>query len=144
MAQTCQHCGAVSEDDSRVMCPNCGRRMAPSGDAAAAPPPASAPPPPPAATAAPPPTGPPSAYVAGQPAYAPYATAESTWPAQVGPPGVDVEYRREAIARTSRLTVAFRVILALPHLLALYAMSYAGIVAAIASWFAALFTGRVP
>src|SRR3954451_1234499 len=143
MAQTCQHCGAVSEDDSRVMCPSCGRRMAPPGEATA-PPPASAAPPPAGAPAPAEPTAPPSAYVAGQPAHAAYATAESTWPAQVGPPGVDVEYRRESIAGTSRVTVAFRVILALPHLLALYAMSYAALVVAIACWFAALFTGRVP
>lgn len=143
MAQTCQHCGAVSEDDRRVMCPSCGRRMAPPGEATA-PPPASAAPPPADGPAPPPPAAPPSAYVAGQPAYAPYATAESTWPAQVGPPGVDVEYRRESIARTSRVTVAFRVILALPHLLAVYAMSYAALVVAIVCWFAALFTGRVP
>src|SRR3954454_17564421 len=148
MAQTCQHCGAVSEDDSRVMCPSCGRRMAPPGQPTAPPPAAASPspygPPPPAAPAPPPPTATPTAYVAGQPAYAPYATAESTWPAQVGPPGVDVEYRRESIARTSRVTVAFRVILALPHLLAVYAMSYAALVVAIVCWFAALFTGRVP
>lgn len=142
MAQTCQHCGSVTEDDKRVMCPNCGRRMQPPGGSAAPPQPQAAPPP---QVAPPPPSAPPpSAYIAGEPAYAPYATAESTWPGQIGPPGVEVEYRRDAIARTSRLTVAFRIILALPHLLALYAMGYAALVAAIASWFAALFTGRVP
>src|SRR3954471_18811671 len=124
MAQTCQHCGAVTEDDNRVMCPSCGRRMAPPGDAAPSPPAAAAPPPSPYAPPTPAAAAP-TAYVAGQPAYAPYATAESTWPSQAGPPGVEVEYRRDAIAHTSRLTVAFRVILALPHLLALYAMSYA-------------------
>jgi Domain of unknown function (DUF4389) len=86
----------------------------------------------------------PSAYIAGQPAYAPYATAESTWPAQVGPPGVDVEFRRDAIARTSRLTVAFRLILAFPHLIAVVALSFAMLAVVIVAWFAALFTARVP
>src|SRR4051812_17499545 len=142
------------------MCPSCGRRMQPAG-AAPPPPPAAAAPPspyaPPPSPYGPPPTAPapapeppapgpaaPSAYISGQPAYAPYATAESTWPTQVGPPGVDVEFRRDAIARTSRVTVAFRLILAIPHLIALYAMGYAVAVVTIVSWFAALFTGRVP
>jgi hypothetical protein len=134
VAQTCQHCGASTDDDNRVMCPSCGRRMTPAGAAA---PPATPPPPPAAAP-------PPSAYVGGQPAYAPYATAESAWPTQVGPPGVEVDYRREVIQRTSRLTVAFRVILAIPHLIALSALAYAVTVVAIVAWFAALIVARVP
>lgn len=143
MAQTCQHCGAVSDDDSRVMCPSCGRRMQPAGGASAAPPPEA--PAPPSPYGPPPGVAPtPSAYIGGEPAYAPYATAESAWPTQVGPPGVDVEFRREAIARTSRLTVAFRVLLALPHLLVLTAIGYAVALVAIVAWFAALFTARVP
>lgn len=55
-----------------------------------------------------------------------------------------MEFRREAIARTSRLTVAFRLILAIPHVVALAAISYAVVLVAIVAWFAALFTARVP
>jgi len=147
VAQTCQHCGAVTEDDNRVMCPSCGRRIAAAARATAAvatesQPPA-APLPSPYAPAAPA-ASQPAAYVGGQPAYAPYATAESAWPAQAGPPGIDVEFRREVIERTSRVTVAFRLILAIPHLIALWALSYAAAAVTIVAWFAALFTARVP
>jgi len=44
--------------------------------------------------------------------------------------------------RRSRLTVAFRLLLALPHLVWLALWSIAAILAAIANWFVALFTGR--
>ena len=44
--------------------------------------------------------------------------------------------------RRSRLTVAFRLLLALPHLVWLTLWSLAAILAAIANWFVALFTGR--
>src|SRR3954452_24548476 len=116
------------------MCPSCGRRMAPASasPAAAPPPPPSAPPPSPYAPPPPSPSAPPppppgtpaTAHVAGEPAYAPYATAESAWPGQGGPPGADVDFRRDAIASTSRATVAFRLVLALPHLIVLWALAY--------------------
>jgi hypothetical protein len=63
---------------------------------------------------------------------------------QAGPPGVDVAYRRDVIASTSRITVAFRVILALPHIIVLWALGYGVAVVTIVAWFAALFTARVP
>lgn len=63
---------------------------------------------------------------------------------QAGPAGVDVEFRRDAIEGTSRATVAFRLILAIPHLIALWALSYAAAAVAIVAWFAVLFTACVP
>ena len=44
--------------------------------------------------------------------------------------------------RRSRLTVAFRLLLSLPHVVWLTLWSIAAILAAIANWFVALFTGR--
>jgi hypothetical protein len=46
--------------------------------------------------------------------------------------------------RRSRLTVFFRLLLALPHIVWLILWGIAAFFAAIAAWFAALFTGRVP
>jgi hypothetical protein len=46
--------------------------------------------------------------------------------------------------RLSRLTVFFRLLLAIPHLIWLALWSIAVFFAAIAGWFAALFTGRLP
>jgi hypothetical protein len=43
-----------------------------------------------------------------------------------------------------RLTVAFRIILAIPHLVLLWLISIAAIVAAVIGWFAALILGRLP
>jgi hypothetical protein len=60
------------------------------------------------------------------------------------PPGVDVVFRRDAIAATSRVTVLFRVILAIPHLIVLAAVTLAVYVVVIVAWFVALFTARVP
>ncbi len=69
------------------------------------------------------------------------------------PPGVLVQpYERLAPilvafdppAPQARATVAFRIIVAIPHLVVLYALSVAAEVVAIIGWFAALFTGRLP
>ena len=46
--------------------------------------------------------------------------------------------------RRSRLTVFFRLLLAIPHLIWLALWSIAAFFAAIAGWFAALFTGQLP
>jgi Domain of unknown function (DUF4389) len=46
--------------------------------------------------------------------------------------------------RRSRLTVFFRLLLVIPHLIWLYLWSIPVTFAVIISWFAALFTGRVP
>jgi hypothetical protein len=46
--------------------------------------------------------------------------------------------------RRSRLTVFFRLLLALPHIVWLLLWSIAAIVAAVITWFATLFTGRAP
>ena len=46
--------------------------------------------------------------------------------------------------KRSRLTVFFRLLLAIPHFVWIYLWSIAAIFALIAAWFAALFTRRVP
>jgi hypothetical protein len=47
-------------------------------------------------------------------------------------------------AAQNRLTVAFRVILAMPQFIVLYFLFIAAFVVAVIGWFAALFTGRLP
>jgi hypothetical protein len=47
-------------------------------------------------------------------------------------------------ARQSRATVAFRIILVIPHLVVLYFLAVAASVVAFIGWFGALFTGRLP
>lgn len=114
--------------------------MRPVGEASAPPP--SAPPPSPYAPP-PSPYAAPAAGVGGQPAYVPYASQPVT--AQDGQPsGVDVAFGRDAIASTSRLTVLFRIILVIPHLIVLVAVSLAAYIVVIIAWFAALFIARVP
>jgi hypothetical protein len=46
--------------------------------------------------------------------------------------------------RRSRLTVFFRLLLAIPHLIAVYVWGIDGFLAAIVNWFATLFAGRSP
>jgi Domain of unknown function (DUF4389) len=46
--------------------------------------------------------------------------------------------------RQRRLTIAFRLILAIPHLVVLWALTLAAEVVGIIGWFAALFTGQLP
>src|SRR5215472_3364359 len=47
-------------------------------------------------------------------------------------------------ARQRRVTVVFRLLLAIPQLLALYVLTLVAELVAIVGWFAALFTGRLP
>jgi hypothetical protein len=47
-------------------------------------------------------------------------------------------------ARQTRATVAFRIILVIPHLVVLYFLGVAASAVAFISWFAAMFTGRLP
>lgn len=44
----------------------------------------------------------------------------------------------------NRLTVFFRILLAVPHLVILWVLQYAAAIVALIAWFAALFTGAVP
>src|SRR5215813_7837183 len=46
--------------------------------------------------------------------------------------------------RQRRVTVLFRLLMAIPHLIVLYALGIAAEVVAVIGWFAALFTGRLP
>jgi hypothetical protein len=69
-------------------------------------------------------------------------------PAELGPtwslPPHPVRLELEDDGRRSRLTVAFRLLLALPHVVWLALWSIAAILAAIANWFVALVRGRSP
>jgi len=47
-------------------------------------------------------------------------------------------------ARQRRVTVLFRLLLAIPHYIVLYALTIAAGIVAVIGWFAALFTGRLP
>jgi len=49
-----------------------------------------------------------------------------------------------ARAKQRRLTVAFRLILAIPHILALFFLYIGGLAVVFVGWWAALFTGRLP
>jgi Domain of unknown function (DUF4389) len=59
-----------------------------------------------------------------------------------GPPPILVAVADPAPQR--RVTVAFRLILAIPHFIALYVLSIAAFVILIIGWFGALFSGRLP
>ena len=74
-----------------------------------------------------------------------YPNSDPALPAEAGP-DVERPIRLEVgdDLRRSRLTVFFRLLLALPHFVWLVLWSVAVFFAAIAAWFVALFTGRVP
>ena len=55
-----------------------------------------------------------------------------------------VQFIAAGPSRQRRLTVAFRLILAIPHLFMIYFLDLAGLVVAFLGWWAALFTGRLP
>ena len=55
-----------------------------------------------------------------------------------------VDMRYEGTEPQGRLTVGFRFILAIPHIIVLWFLFVAMIVVAVIGWFAALFTGRLP
>src|SRR5690349_6413642 len=58
-------------------------------------------------------------------------------------PRVRVDFRQQ-LADRNRLTVAFRIILVIPHLIVLVFLGFAAAVVTLISWFAVLFTGRWP
>ena len=60
-----------------------------------------------------------------------------------GPYPVTLELRKPELAR-NRWSVAFRLILAIPHLVAVWALGIAWAFTSIVAWFAILFTGRYP
>jgi hypothetical protein len=55
-----------------------------------------------------------------------------------------VQFIAAGPAKQRRLTVAFRLILAIPHLLALFFLNIGGFVVAFLGWWGALFMGRLP
>jgi Domain of unknown function (DUF4389) len=90
-------------------------------------------------------------YRAQQAAYSlfltsryPHASPSVVQPALTLPPDHPVRLRLTGELRRSRLTVLFRLFLAIPHLVWVSLWTVAALLAAIAAWFAALVTGRVP
>jgi hypothetical protein len=74
-----------------------------------------------------------------------YATSGGISPAAAGEQELaPVLVTFAAPARQSRLTVLVRIILVIPHLIVLAVLGIAAYVVAIAGWFGALFTGRLP
>src|SRR5512132_3857664 len=61
-----------------------------------------------------------------------------------GPVPYPVTFKAEYVEKRSRLTTFFRLILAIPHFIAVTLYLLAAEVVVIISWFALLFTGRYP
>jgi hypothetical protein len=130
MAVTCQYCG--TEADGRVMCPNCGRRMRPRDEEAQ-------------------PVSETAAQVGTEDAYGvtPAAAQPDPWTMpglaeSAEPTRPQVLYARDVITKASRVRVAFRFILVIPHIIALLFVGIAFVVVGVVSWFTALFIGRLP
>jgi hypothetical protein len=75
-------------------------------------------------------------------AYSPYQAYPGPAPVLAAPPPVFVAVADPAPQR--RVTVAFRLILAVPHVFLLYFLFIAASVIAFVGWWGALFTGRLP
>ena len=75
-------------------------------------------------------------------AFSPYQAYPGPAPVLTGPPPVYVAVAEPA--RQRRVTVAFRLLLAFPHLFILYFLFVAAEVVAFIGWWGALFTGRLP
>jgi hypothetical protein len=65
------------------------------------------------------------------------------WPPFLGEPGYAVDVRIDAPAPQNRLTVFFRVLLAIPALVLTYAFRLVNQMVAFLGWFYCLFTGRM-
>jgi Domain of unknown function (DUF4389) len=73
-----------------------------------------------------------------------YPDADPGEPLTRQTPANPIDLRLEDDGRQSRLTVLFRLLLALPHLVWLVLWSIAVLAAAIVGWFVTLFAGRLP
>jgi hypothetical protein len=74
-----------------------------------------------------------------------YPNSDPLLPAETGaPPERSIRIRVEDDFRRSRLTVFFRILLSLPHLVWLVLWTIAAFVAGFVAWLVALVTGRVP
>ena len=74
--------------------------------------------------------------------FSPYQAYPGPASALIGPPPVHVAVAEPAPQR--RLTVAFRILLVVPHLFVLYFLFIGAEVVAFLGWWAALFTARLP
>lgn len=75
-------------------------------------------------------------------AYSPYQASPGPAPVLASPPPILVAVSDPVPQR--RVTVAFRILLAVPHLFVLYWLALAAGVVAFIGWWGALFTGRLP
>jgi hypothetical protein len=75
-------------------------------------------------------------------AFSPYQAHPGPAPVLTGPPPIFVAVADPVPQR--RLTVAFRILLAVPHLFLLYWLALAAGIVAFIGWWGALFTGRLP
>src|SRR5689334_6047030 len=74
--------------------------------------------------------------------YSPYQSYPGPAPVLTAPPPVLVAVAEPVPQR--RVTVAFRILLAIPHLFVLYWLLVAAGIVAFIGWWGALFTGRLP
>jgi hypothetical protein len=74
-------------------------------------------------------------YAAGGPAQAPATEQSAPAPVQVSFAGPVPQ---------SRVTVLFRLLMAIPQLIVLWVLGIAAFVVTVIGWFGALFTGRLP
>jgi uncharacterized protein DUF4389 len=75
-------------------------------------------------------------------AYSPYQAYPGPAPVHSAPPPILVAVADRAPQR--RVTVFFRLLLAVPHLFVLYWLNFAGLFVGFIGWWGALFTGRLP
>jgi Domain of unknown function (DUF4389) len=81
--------------------------------------------------------------------YATHVTAYSLliadpFPGFTGKPGYPIDVEIDPPERQNRLTVAFRIILAIPAMIVTQILRYLSTILAVFSWFVALVIGRVP
>ena len=74
----------------------------------------------------------------------PLGAGVSLSPAPVPRTGDEILLAFAGPARQRRVTVLFRLLLAIPHFIVLYVLTFAAELVAVIGWFAALFTGRLP
>jgi Domain of unknown function (DUF4389) len=72
-----------------------------------------------------------------------FSIAANPYPSFTGTPGYPIDVDIAPAANQSRLTIFFRLLLAIPAYIVLYVLQIVGQVVSILAWFYALFTGRM-